>query len=65
VLQSRPGIYRSDKNIMLCALLSANVQFMEQDMMTADVSHADIVVLTSMCWDLDTRKKVAAKVRTR
>lgn len=38
------------------------IQFHLQDMMTADLSRADVVVLTSLCWDEETRAAVVAKV---
>jgi len=40
------------------------VEFVHADMLTADLSKTNILVLTSMCWDKDTRKKVAEKCIT-
>jgi len=39
-----------------------NLEFKLQDMFTADVSDADLIVLTSLCWDKGTRKRVALKL---
>lgn len=39
-----------------------NVHFYLEDMMNADVSSASVIVLTSLCWDVKTRKAVALKL---
>jgi len=36
--------------------------FILRDMMEADIRDADAVILTSLCWDLETRKQVAMKL---
>ena len=39
-----------------------NVEFQNQNMFTSDLSDADIVVLTSLCWDENTKNRVAKKI---
>ena len=39
-----------------------NVEFQLEDMMKCDVSDADIVILTSLCWDEKTKNEVATKI---
>ena len=39
-----------------------HISFNLQDMLQADVTRADIVVLTSLCWDTEIRKLVAQKL---
>lgn len=41
---------------------AGSVSFCLEDMMSADVKDAQIVVLTSLCWDIKTRRSVARKV---
>jgi hypothetical protein len=41
---------------------SDHLLFHLRDMMLADVSVTDVLVLTSLCWDTDTRKRVAHKL---
>jgi hypothetical protein len=40
-----------------------NVDCKLQDMMKANISSANVVVLTSLCWDEATRRAVAHKVQ--
>ena len=39
-----------------------DVTFVNEDMMNANVKDANIVILTSLCWDIKTRQKVAKKL---
>lgn len=39
-----------------------HIKFHQKDMMLADVHDADVVILTSMCWDSECRRRVATKL---
>ena len=39
-----------------------DVMFFNEDMMTADIKDANIIILTSLCWDKRTRQRVAKKI---
>jgi len=39
-----------------------DITFHHKDMMSADVHDADVVILTSMCWDSECRRRVATKL---
>ena len=41
---------------------NSNLEFKLQDMLTANIRDADLIVLTSLCWDKGTRKRVALKL---
>lgn len=41
-----------------------NISFNLQDMLTHDLAGYDMVVLTSLCWDKETRRRVAHKLST-
>lgn len=49
-------------NAFIDKYLIENIEFKLGDMLSADVSHSDIVVLTSLCWDKQTKTKVAHKL---
>jgi hypothetical protein len=54
-----------DKSVQVAAQLrapGAAVEYHLQDMLTADVTGLDVVVLTSLCWDASTRTAVARKL---
>jgi hypothetical protein len=40
----------------------ANIEFRLEDMLTANITDANIVILTSLCWDEITRQSVAVKL---
>jgi hypothetical protein len=49
-------------NIKYNNIFNNNIEFFLQDMFQADLSNVKIVVLTSLCWDVETRRKIAKKL---
>lgn len=49
-------------NAFIEKYLIENIELKLGDMLNADVSHSDIVVLTSLCWDKQTKTQVAHKL---
>jgi hypothetical protein len=57
-----PTLYKISVALKSAYVPDSRISFKLLDMMEADVSDADIIILTSLCWDKDTRQRVAHKL---
>ena len=57
-----PTLHRTSQALKAAYMPNSNISFRLQDMLTADVGDADVVILTSLLWDATTRQNVARKL---
>ena len=57
-----PTLHKISIALKAAYVPDSRISFKLLDMMEADVSDADIIILTSLCWDKDTRQRVAHKL---